>query len=176
MLQDSLILSERAQKFAIAREICMVDTHAPYVHGSIGAFSMLTYGLTTRFLNDKLYGHMRPKSFRLMMYSLVATFSYGVYATVTDLVTKYYENSADSMAGRINLNYARGGVEYYSKILERNMALRSLMGPNGEKRFTFYGNDVEYIRQKHVPYSTRKINLENIASQLAGIHDDPVAS
>lgn len=172
LLQDALILSERAQKFAIAREVAMTDSHVPYVHGGIGAGSLMTYCLTTRLLNDKLYGLARPKSFRFFMYSLVGTFSYGLYATATDLITKYYEKRADKVAGTISLEYAKGGVEFYSKILERNIALRSLMGPAGEKRFTYFGNDVEFVRQKHVPFTDRKANLENVATELSNVTSD----
>lgn len=115
---------------------------------------------------------MRPKSFRFSVYCLVGALAIGFYTTMTDLVTKYYENWVDKKVGNLNLEYAKGGIEFYSKILQRNMALRNLMGPNGEKTFTFYGNDVELIRQQHVPYTDRKKHLENIAEKLSSINNN----
>jgi hypothetical protein len=81
------------------------------------------------------------------------------------MMTKYYERWADRKTGKLSLDYAKGGVEFYSKILQRNMALRGLMGPSGEKMYTLYGNDVEFLRQSHVPYSERKKNMELLAEQ-----------
>ncbi|ODN05878.1 Transmembrane protein [Orchesella cincta] len=170
LLKDSLILSERAQKFAIAREIVMTNNHAPYIHGGLGASAIFAYFCTTRTLNEKLYGLARPKSFRVFMYSLVGSFAFGLWATATDILTKRYERKADERVGGMGIEYAKGGVEFYAKTLERNMALRSLMGPKGEKMFTFYGNDVEFIRQQHIPYTERKRNLEVIAENLSKVN------
>lgn len=83
------------------------------------------------------------------------------------MATKYYEKWADNKVGSIGLNYAQGGVEFYAKTLQRNIALRSLMGSSGEKKYTFYGNDVEFVRQKHVPFTERKSNMEVLAEKLA---------
>ncbi|CAL8096001.1 unnamed protein product [Orchesella dallaii] len=171
LLKDSLVVSERAQKFAIAREIVMTDTHSPYIHGGLGGFALFTYYCITRTVNDKFYGLARPKSFRVFVYSLVGTFTFGIWATMTDVITKRYEKWADERVGSIGLDYAKGGVELYAKTLERNIALRSLMGPNGEKRFTFYGNDVEFIRQRHIPYTERKRAMEALAEKLAKINE-----
>lgn len=60
----------------------------------------------------------------------------------------------------MGINYAKGGVEFYTRIIQRNIALRSLLGTDGEGKYTQFGNDVEFLRQKHVPFSVRKKNAE----------------
>lgn len=114
-----------------------------------------------------LYGLYKPRSFRIVVYAGLGTFCYGLWAVSRDILTKFYENYADKRAAG-NLSYAKGGVEFYSKTLQRNMALRSIMGPSGERLFTFFGNDVEFIRERHVPYTRRKHNLEKIAERFSG--------
>jgi len=167
LLQDSLVLSENAQKFGIAREYCMSDSHYVYVKGLLPAGGIMSYFMLSRTANDMLYGLYKPRSFRILIYSGIGLFSYGLWAVSMDILTKYYENAADKRAGSISLDYARGGVEFYSKILQRNMGLRHVMGTTGEKHYTFFGNDVEYIRERHVPFTKRKSNLEKLAESLS---------
>jgi len=40
------------------------------------------------------------------------------------------------------------------------------MGSAGEKKYTFFGNDVEFLRERHVPFTKRKSNLEKLAESL----------
>ncbi len=167
LLKQAIVLSENAQKFGIARDICMSDTFFVYVRGGMGTMSIMMYHFFSRHANNLLYGLYKPRSFRLVVYSGLALFCFGIWAVSSDLLTKSYENYADKKAGSLNLSYAKGGVEFYSKILQRNMGLRSIMGSSGERLFTFFGNDVEFIREKHVPFTKRKHNMEKIAEHLA---------
>lgn len=167
LLQEALVLSENAQKFGIARDICMSDTNFVFVRGGMGTFSIMLYHFLSRNANDMLYGLYKPRSFRTVVYSGLTLFCFGIWAVSTDLLTKFYENYADKRAGSLHLSYATGGVEFYSKLLQKNMGLRSIMGPAGESLFTFFGNDVEFIRERHVPFTRRKHNMEKIAERLA---------
>jgi len=172
LLQDSLVLSENAQKFGIARNIALSDTHHVFVHGGMGMFTIALYYFLSYNANNMLYGLYKPRSFRTVVYAGLGTFCYGIWAVSRDLITKLHENYADKRAGTININYAKGGVEFYSKTLQRNMALRSLMGPKGEKTYTLFGNDVEFLRERHVPFTRRKHNLEKIAERLSCSNDN----
>jgi len=166
LLEEALVLSENAQKFGIARNICLADTHHVYVHGISGSLTIMLYYFLSHNANNMLYGLYKPRSFRMVVYSGLGTFCYGLWAVSRDILTKFYENYADKRAGSINMSYAKGGVEFYSKTLQRNMALRSIMGPSGESMFTLFGNDVEFIRERHVPYTRRKLNMEKLAERL----------
>jgi hypothetical protein len=169
LLQHAIVLSENAQKFAIARELSHLDTYHVYNYGLIPSIALLLQYFLSATANDKFYGHFKPKSFRYSVYAIIGIFTYGIYATGTDALTRYYENSADSRAAALGLNYARGGVEYYTKMVQRNMALRELMGSRGESLFTKFGNYNELIRSRHVQPLIRKENLEKrVQEYLSG--------
>ena len=51
------------------------------------------------------------------------------------------EGAGDGAAAGMGRGYAEGGVEFYTKVLQRNVALRELMGSEGEGVFTVKGND-----------------------------------
>jgi hypothetical protein len=165
LLEQSLILSDNAQKFALAREISMVDTHHIYIYSAIHSMSLLLYYFLAMAANDSFYGLYKPGSFRFTVYTLVAAFTYGVWAVSRDLLTKHYEKYADERAASLGLNYAKGGAEFYTRIIQRNVAIRGLMGKDGDSLYTQFGNDVELLRQRHVPFSERKLNAENIVKE-----------
>lgn len=57
------------------------------------------------------------------------------------MATVRAEEDGDGAAAAMGMSYMEGGVEFYSKILGRNVALRQLMGKDGEKLYTVMGND-----------------------------------
>jgi len=167
LFQDSLILSDNAQKFAIARELCHLNTGYVYNYALISCGALYVQYLSSVYLNIKTYGHQRPSSYRYTLYTLVGVFTFSLWAFVTDSLTKYYEKKADEGASSLGLNYARGGVELYTKVVRRNMAAREIMGADGEKLFTKYGNtNHELFRQRHIPVSLRKEQAEKRVQEL----------
>ena len=56
-------------------------------------------------------------------------------------------------------DYALGGIEFYNKALQRNMAIRTLMGSQGEKYYTKYGNHVTGAFENVVNVTERRENL-----------------
>lgn len=120
--------------------------------------------LTSRSLNDRL--HLRNHPFRFIVYTLVATFSFAIYSTLTDLTTSYYESSSDESAASISPAYAQGGIEFYQKLQQRNQALRALMGEAGQKAYTVTGNEAAFIRIKTTPLSERLLAVEEIAKKF----------
>ena len=164
--QKSLILSENAQKFVIAQRLTMAESNYVYIQGGLAASSIGSYALITSYANAKLYGFYRPAFFRFLIYTFVGTFCYGVWSTTRHLYNKYLERTADETAASINIEYAKGAVEYYAKLIQRNIALRDLMGPTGEKLFTPVGNHSQFIRQKYIPLTNRKENAERVVEKL----------
>lgn len=162
LFQDSLVLSENAQKFAIARELSHLNTNYVYHFGLISCFALQFQYAMSAYLSHKTYGRFKPKSYRYTLYSLVGVFTYGVWSAATDTLTKYYEERADAKASQLGINYAKGGAEFYTKLARRNIAAREMMGVKGEKLFTKYGNsNTELIRQRHIPVSIRKERAES---------------
>ncbi|XP_042233029.1 transmembrane protein 177-like isoform X2 [Homarus americanus] len=159
-LKQSLVLSKDAKKFAIAREITSLSTLEPFANGAftaaiVGMVYMMSSGVNARF---NFYA--KPRSLRVMLYGLVSLFGYAFWSLGKDVSTVQYEASADRAAADVGEKYATGGLEYYEKVLQRNVALRSLMGTEGDKLYTAYGNDQVLIRTKHIPFSLRRAYLK----------------
>nr|CAI5825535.1 unnamed protein product [Callosobruchus analis] len=108
------------------------------------------YGIS-HHLNTKFNFYAKPRQLRIVMYSFVALFMYGFYAMGKDVSQMYFEEKIDKELKESDTRFAEGGAEYYRKLLQRNIALRSLMGVEGEKRYSVTGNENTLIRTKHLP-------------------------
>ncbi|XP_049807347.1 transmembrane protein 177 isoform X1 [Schistocerca nitens] len=163
---DSLILSDAAQKFAIGCEVAYVRT--PYVYlNTLYPFAALSLVYTiAQNLNRKLHMEKQPQAIRGVVYSVLAIFGVGLWAVLKDVTSTHYEKKCDEEVSSLSETYAKGGLEFYSKILQRNIALRSLLGKKGKKLYSVSGNRQYFIRQKSLPLINRKLFLEN---QLAAL-------
>ncbi|KAH8010236.1 hypothetical protein HPB51_026288 [Rhipicephalus microplus] len=84
-----------------------------------------------------------------------------VYIGFKDAMSQYWDKKADSVAASLGRDYVEGGVEYYEKLLQRNRALRELLGDEGRKYYTSKGNIDRIIRSDHVPITHRLEGLKN---------------
>ncbi|KAJ3643739.1 hypothetical protein Zmor_026431 [Zophobas morio] len=156
LLQKSLVLSENAQLYAMAREIKFRDTPKWFIDTGVAVLSFTgMYGLC-RLFNERGNLLARPRSLRFVLYALVGAFSFGSYALCKDVSQVYFESKIDKELKQKNPVFAEGGKEFYSKIVHRNIALRKLLGKEGERTYTALGNDNYFIRYKHVPVVQRK--------------------
>ncbi|KAI0214355.1 transmembrane protein 177 [Lamellibrachia satsuma] len=159
-LLESLVLSKDAKAFAIAREIGYANTYHLWADAFLKCiFAYAAYatgfGINTRFQMRyvlKTWG-------RIGMYATIATVYGFLYLTISDTYYCKRDNRIDRKTAHLNAVYARGGVEYYEKTLQRNRALRALMGDAGTKLYTVYGNPQHIWRQPHVSPTTRRDNL-----------------
>ena len=155
-LRQSLVLSDNARRFAIARELFYIYTVQMYVRCvCVGIFSYIAICLG--YLgNVGLDLSRRPLVTRIVVYSLCAIIVSAMYRLVSDLYGCYRDRSVDRQASNMGLEYAEGGEEFYSKLLQRNAALRILMGTDGERKYTAYGNDVHNWSSPSVPLTDRR--------------------
>lgn len=155
-LIDSLVLSENAQIFAISREILSLNS-IKLLLDTIYASSCLifTYALA-RNLNEKFSLYGKARIVRMGMYGLVTTFGYGLYSFLTDFTQVQYDIKLDKKLSELGPEMVEGGKEFYEKTLQRNRALRELMGRSGHKHYTALGNENFFIRQKRLPLLVRK--------------------
>lgn len=168
-LLDAMILSEDTQKFAIAREIAYVRT--PYVYyNSIfpAAVIAFMYAFSSN-CNNRLDLFNRPRSMRVVLYTLIGLFGLGSWAFMKDFTTIRLEAQVDKEVCALGENYIKGGIEFYSKLLNRNISLRTLMGKKGEKLYTTTGNEQYMLRQKHMPLLYRR---EFIKTQLEELNKE----
>ncbi|XP_068602654.1 transmembrane protein 177 [Brachionichthys hirsutus] len=157
-LKESLVFSHDAQRFAIAREVARVQSGGPVLTAAVGPFCLAgtwAYGAALRRVFLRRAG---PALFRGM--ANVAALGLGAvsYLVASDAVGQWVDLSSDMRAAGLSLDYAKGGVEFYDKILARNKTLRSLMGRKGADVFTPSGNlfPANLIQKKHAPYTSRR--------------------
>lgn len=151
----TLLMSNRAQQFAIAREIYYINSHYVYTNG-FAAFTCFVsaYG-AGRYINQRLDLYKRPFKQRLGLYSILGSMAGVMFFFLKDLHTTSMEQQADEKAADIGKDYILGGIEYYGYMIERNKALREAMGDNGAKYYTAGGNVRERIRVSQVPLTSR---------------------
>jgi len=158
--KESLVLSPMAKRFAMTRLIQETDRfHLGYGFGAafLGTeFAMALYRRSTR--------DMSPSDRRLIRGRyLFVTWAVGfaVWFYACKIRNNFFERTSDEKSAGYGPDFAEGGIEYYDKMLARNVALRELLGKDGEKRFTAKGNIrtsfQNWIRDFNIPLYHRSI-------------------
>ena len=123
-----MILSPDAKKFSIAREIQRTIIQPYLTHGTFSlCFILLTYN-TSRINNKKLWLFKRPPLIHGIAYLGLLPTMILSYVVVKAAFNRYIDREVDRRAAQISPEYAAGGVEYYEKVMQRNIALRELEG------------------------------------------------
>jgi len=154
---SSMILSRNAKKFSIARELERTRLQPFMTQGMFSfTFILLTYN-TARIINKKLGLFRRPPLIRGIAYLGLLPTMVISYLVVKDAYSRYIDKELDRRAAGVNPEFAAGGVEYYNKLLQRNMALRELEGDGGKARYTGNGEMMQgIIRVKHAGIQERR--------------------
>jgi hypothetical protein len=153
-LESSLLLSDSAQKYAIAREMCKANTQHVALQTFVNMASCYASYYVAYKFNRRANMFARPFQLRATLYTLLGGIMFTTWMFIKDFTTYRWEEDADEAAAGISEEYAKGALEFYSKILQRNLAMRSLLGDEGPKLYTSLGNDRETFRTKHVPFVT----------------------
>lgn len=119
----------------------------------------------SQYINRKFNLYAAPQAIRGVIYSIVGFFSLGTYFLMKDITEVYYETSVDKQLCELGPDYIQSGVIFYEKLLQRNQALRELMGKEGEKKYTITGNENFFIRQPRVALVHRKQYFEHRLKQ-----------
>ena len=134
-LIESLVLSEKAKKFAITREIHFADNYRVFSEMlNIMVSSFAAVGVGQQII---LTMNIRGKylvSFIFRLCSLVL--GLGFWFLVRQSYTYGWNIAADEAAVNQGPEYYEGAVEYYQKLIQRNAALYELLGSEGPKRYT----------------------------------------
>lgn len=153
---NASMLSENAQRFAIAREILRIQAEEPYFNSYrlaliIAILWTLYNAITYRFrLRDKNVILCRT------LYSSFTVFGALSWFGIKDYRSYDLDRKNDEALCKLGAEYIKGGQEFYEQTLRRNRAIRSLLGDEGKRIYTAYGNEQTFLRQKHVPISHRK--------------------
>ncbi|XP_049299562.1 transmembrane protein 177 [Anopheles funestus] len=153
LLEDALVLSEDEQVFGIARELLTMKTHKTLIQSIIPTVSwMFTYSLASQ-VNERCNFYVRPRSLRMMLYTICGLFGFGIYSFSTDMTEIYYETKVDKQMATLGPDVVDAGARFYDKVLKKNVAIRKL---TGEDYYTAKGNVNYLIRQKAAPLTLRK--------------------
>ncbi|KAI1299220.1 Transmembrane protein [Halotydeus destructor] len=162
-LLDSLVLSPKAQKFAIAREVYQTDSHqVPLECGAI-LVSMVLAKAMSDVIKKARNMTAKPLAARILVYFMATCFGWTNYCLLSDSLNVYYESKADERAVLSGDEYYDGGIEYYTKLLNRNKAFRKFMGASGENYFTPDGDEKDgLIRTTKIPLTKRLYKINEV--------------
>lgn len=157
-LKEALVFSLEAQKFAIAREVARLQSGGPVLSAVVAPFCLGGVWVYSIVLKQMFGLHTGPPLLRGAVN--VAALGLGAvsYFLTSDAVKQWIDLSSDRLAAAVSRDYAKGGVEFYDKILSRNKTLRSLMGQKGQDMYAPSGNlfPAHLLQLKHTPYTSRR--------------------
>lgn len=116
-----------------------------------------------------------PTVTRGILYTIVGLFSLGTYFLMKDMTEVYYETEVDKKLCELGPDFIESGVIFYDKLLQRNQALRELMGSEGERKYSKLGNENYFLRQPRLALVHRKQYFEerlNVAKKNCENIDD----
>lgn len=163
---DSLILSDNAKKFAIAREIYYVLGH----HINIDCGLMILNfgaGYCGYYALRELYQlkHRIRLFSRMTILGAFGMAAMGTYSFMSDVFQRRRDKNALMKTSQLGNDFVEGGIEFYTKLLQRNSALYHLLGKDGEKCYTLCGNERISFRMKHLPITFQRDMLKEILAK-----------
>lgn len=155
---DSLNLSEPAKKYSIARELILTDNLRIFIKSiSWSIISIPMYILGNTILNLLPANQIKVKGLTLFLLCNLGVFICLLLRTV---IENFYQSEADKKLCDVDEEYIHGGIEYYEKLIQRNLALRDIL-PNGDQVYSEKGNKLALISVlSELPLTYRKAYLE----------------
>ncbi|XP_002741440.1 transmembrane protein 177-like [Saccoglossus kowalevskii] len=134
-LAESLILSENARKFYIARELIEANS----IQNLIPTFVAPVFIVASYVVGEamKYLVHFIPGL------ATVGCACVGLvcYFGISGVVQNRTKTLSDRKVAMLGPEYKEGGLEFYQNLLTRNKNLRSILGKKGIKRYSYYGNE-----------------------------------
>ncbi|NXP48242.1 TM177 protein, partial [Heliornis fulica] len=167
-LKEALTFSVQAQKFAIAREVMYLQNGSPLASAFVAPACLAGTYFGGRVIKLLLGLSPGPVILRGICNIIIAAGGLMWYYISYDAMTYHLDCKADRKAATISKDYARGGIEFYDKILSRNRILRGLMGKEGTKIYAPSGNLFPryWFRIKYTPYTYRRDLIVKILKEL----------
>ncbi|XP_061081507.1 transmembrane protein 177-like [Conger conger] len=165
VLKDALLFSPQAQKFAVAREVARLDSGGPVLHATVAPACLAGVCVYSVALKQIFGLYSGPALKRGAVNVFALALGAVSYLLTSDAVCHWMDYKSDRTAASVSQDYAKGGVEFYDKILSRNKTLRTLMGQKGGETYAPSGNlfPSSMFRMKHASYTSRR---EGVASLL----------
>lgn len=166
-LKEALVFSHDAQKFAIAREVARLQSAGPVLSAVVAPFCLSGVWVYSVVLKQMFGLHTGPPLLRGVVNAVAVGLGAVSYFLTSDAVNKWIDLSSDRLAAGVSRDYAKGGVEFYDKILSRNKILRTLMGQKGEDMYAPSGNlfPAHLLQLKHTPYTSRRDGIVTLLKE-----------
>jgi len=168
-LKEALLFSPAAQKFAMAREVARLEGGGPVLNAAVAPTCLAGVWVYSATLKQIFGLHAGPPVLRGVVNVVAASLGAVSYLLAMDAVTQWSDYSSDRRAAGLSQDYAKGGVEFYDKILSRNKMMRSLMGQQGKDMYAPNGNlfPANILKLKHAPYTSRRDGIMNLLKEKA---------
>lgn len=166
----SLVLSDSAKKFSIAREIVLTDNFRIFLKSISFSITLLPMYILGEYVMSSLPAN--PVKVKTLAFFFLCNLGIFVWLFVRNIIEKFYQNEADKVVGSINEEYTRGGIEYYEKLIQRHVALRSII-PDGKTIYSERGDQVallSVLTELSIVY--RKKQLEHKLKEYVKINDE----
>lgn len=163
-LKDSLVFSLEAQKFAVAREVARLEVAGPVLNAAVAPVCLAGVWIYSVTLKQIFALHTGPAVLRGVVNMVALGLGAISYFLTTDAFTQWLDYRCDRRAAGLSKDYAKGGVEFYNKILTRNKTLRSLMGQKGVEMYSPSGNlfPANVLKLRHAPYTSRRDGIMSL--------------
>nr|XP_033335004.1 transmembrane protein 177 [Megalopta genalis] len=165
---ESIILSENAQKYAMAREMMKILTrdirYETMTHAGIGALAILLFESMLYFV--KVFRERR--AYQVLM----ALFTYsGAFFTWTIIKIENNCNrdiKIDEYLLSLGSNYVKGANEFYNKLYERNKAVKLIRGDNSKSSTYMHEYLLRWNRGLSIPerqsfFNSRLQNIQQVS-------------
>lgn len=139
---ESLIFSEPAKKYSIARELILTDNLRILIKSvTVPITSLPIYALGYSIIN-----RLPTNSFkiRVMAFFLLCNVGICIFLLIRTIIENSFQHNADKKVCDLGEEYIRGGIEYYDKLIQRNLVLRNII-PNGNNIYSEKGNELSII-------------------------------
>lgn len=102
-----------------------------------------------------------PIKIKAMAFFILCNVGVFVCFLVRTAIENCFQNNADNQVCNLGEEYIRGGIEYYDKLIQRNLVLRNIL-PDGNNMYSEKGNELSLISVfSELSLTYRKKNLES---------------
>ncbi|XP_055307159.1 uncharacterized protein LOC129571383 [Sitodiplosis mosellana] len=158
LLEKSLVLTEDEKLFGILRSVLELRNYN-HIHTTLvpGATIFALYS-SARAINDRYNLFQIPRSGRMLVYTVLSFFAYGIYSFITDTIRISQVSSIDKALVELGTDVIESGIRFYEKLLRKNIAIREL---SGKDLYSVKGNEYPGLLRFNVfPLTTRKLFLQ----------------
>ncbi|VVC24644.1 Hypothetical protein CINCED_3A021312 [Cinara cedri] len=136
---ESLILSEPAKKYSIAREMILADNYRLFIKSlSCPGTLIPMYALGSTILSAI---PPNPVKIRALAFFLLCNVGVILWLFIRTAIEYFYQSEVEKTICDIGEEYIHGGIEYNKKLIQRNLALRNII-PDGRKIISEEGNEI----------------------------------